>query len=338
MAKTAFKLVPDADYLSESANHHQVLRESEDRFRDLFVHLPLAYQSLDAEGIWLDANQEMAELMGFSNPEAMLGQNFVDFWDPEIRDQFDASYEKFKQANQIRGELKLIRRDGEALSVMVSGRIQRDAQGAFLRTHCMLMDVTQQRTMERSILRLNQELEGKVRQRTQELSVANERLHKAARMDALTGLPNRLALNERLRAEFSHMQRSNKAYSFLMIDVDHFKRVNDYFGHDVGDDVLQHLAEVMRQTTRKGEQIFRFGGEEFVAILAETGLAGATSFAARLRQAILDQPHPDAGRITVSIGLAEAKTTDSSEMDVIQTADRRLNTAKDLGRNRVVFD
>jgi len=159
--------------ITERKRAEDNLRESEGRFRDLFEHLPIAYQSVDHEGRWLDANQKMAELLGFAKPKEMLGLNFVDYWDPSIRDQFDANFACFKENFSTHGELALRRRDGRPLTVLVAGRIQRDDQGRFLRTHCILFDITERRAMEDEIRTLNQDLELKVEERTAEARAAS---------------------------------------------------------------------------------------------------------------------------------------------------------------------
>ena len=159
------------------------LQASERRFRELFEHLPIAYQSVDSEGRWLDANQKLADLLGFASPEEMIGQSFVDYWDESIRDQFDANYARFKANLSIDGEVPLRRRDGNPLTVLFAGRIQHDDQGRFLRTHCILFDISERRAMEEEIRDLNANLERKVADRTAELEAARGELEQAlARM------------------------------------------------------------------------------------------------------------------------------------------------------------
>jgi len=149
------------------------LRESERRFRDLFEYLPIAYQSVDSEGRWLDVNQKMADLLGFARPEDMLGLRFVDYWDPSSRDQFETEFARFKENNRIEGEVSLHRRDGTPVTALFSGRIQRDGQGRFLRTHCIIFDITERRAMEDQIRTLNEDLELKVARRTAEARAAS---------------------------------------------------------------------------------------------------------------------------------------------------------------------
>ncbi len=311
------------------------LRDSERRFRDLFAHLPVAYQSLDVAGCWLDANQRMADLLGFDSPQQLLGLDFVDFWSEECRSQFDGAYDQFKVSHNVNSEVTLRRLDGRPVDVLFAGRIQRDAQGRFLRTHCVLLDISERRAMAQHVLQLNAELESKVEARTAALEQANQELHHQARHDALTGLANRMAANERLRNEFLLMQRSGCPYAVLLLDVDHFKRVNDSLGHDAGDKVLQRVARLLRAALRESDLLARWGGEEFLVLLPATGLDAACLVAETLRQCVAQAPDPLAGRITLSIGVATAGPEQRSEDEAVRLADIRLYDAKKAGRNRV---
>lgn len=320
---------------ADRAQAEAQLRDSEQRFRDLFAHLPVAYQSLDVAGCWLDANQRMADLLGFESPQQLLGLDFIDFWSDEHRSQFDGAYDQFKINHNVDGEITLRRRDGRPVEVLFTGRIQRDAQGRFLRTHCVLLDISERRAMEQHVLQLNAELESKVEARTAALAQANQELNHQARHDALTGLANRMAANERLRSEFLLMKRSLHPYAVLLLDIDHFKRVNDSLGHDAGDKVLQGVAHLLRVSLRESDLLARWGGEEFLVLLPATDMAEACLVAEKLRQAVEQAPDLGVGRITLSIGVATADPDQLSEDDAIRLADLRLYGAKKAGRNRV---
>ena len=144
------------------------LQDSEKRFRLLFDHLPIPYQSLDIQGRWLDANQQMADLLGFASPAEMMGLDFGDFWAPE-RAGFDAQFDEFKHFHNVEGDLQLVRRDGRNIRVLIAGRTQRDKDGYFERTHCILIDITERHDFETRISQLNIELEEKIA----ELKTAN---------------------------------------------------------------------------------------------------------------------------------------------------------------------
>jgi len=157
----------------------QNLRVSERRFRELFEQLPIAYQSLDGEGRWLDANQKMADLLGFAQPEDMVGLNFGDYWDEATRDQFPATFSALMTTGMTQGEIRLRRRDGSPVTVILTGRIQRNLEGNFSRTHCILTDISERRAMEEAIRDLNATLERKVADRTAEVQAANASLRES---------------------------------------------------------------------------------------------------------------------------------------------------------------
>lgn len=161
-----------------------LVSESERRFRNLFEHLPVAYQSLDIQGRWLDANQYMADLLGFTAPEDMLGLEFVDYWHEELRGGFTAAFDEFKVTQRLEGEVQLRRLDGKLITVIISGQIQRNHEGRFLHTHCLLIDITQRRAMEDEIRQLNADLEQKISERTHALQLSEARSR-----EMLTGNP-----------------------------------------------------------------------------------------------------------------------------------------------------
>ena len=191
---------------------------------------------------------------------------------------------------------------------------------------------------QRKLEILNAMLEKKVLERTDELRRANEKLEQLARHDALTVLANRLYANERLHEEFLRMKRMGCCYSVLMIDVDHFKRINDSYGHLTGDRTLRAIASTLRQSSRESDFVARFGGEEFLVILPNTTTEGAACVAEKIRAAIADLHVGEVGRISVSIGVATASGADNTEEEAVQQADQNLYRAKLKGRNRVEPD
>jgi diguanylate cyclase (GGDEF)-like protein len=182
----------------------------------------------------------------------------------------------------------------------------------------------------------NAQLEQKVQERTAELARANQDLQILARRDALTGMGNRLATRERLREEFLRCQRTGQDCCVIMLDVDHFKNVNDNYGHAVGDDVLRSVASTVVSTLRGSDFAGRFGGEEFLLLLPDTTLDEAMGVAEKLRVAVQAQHQPEVGNVTISLGVALLDVADVDEDTAVQRADARLYRAKAAGRNRVV--
>ena len=168
------------------------------------------------------------------------------------------------------------------------------------------------------------------------LSLANQQLEILSVSDALTGLFNRRRLDEKLREDFLALHRNGGNFSLLMIDVDHFKRVNDTHGHQAGDEVLKRLAHLIDDHTRATDFVARYGGEEFAVLVAHTEneMEGAV-LAEKIRHAVAEATFPYAGKVTVSIGVSRSCPGDISEMDVFRRADRALYQAKEQGRDRV---
>ncbi|MFT4580445.1 MAG: diguanylate cyclase [Gammaproteobacteria bacterium] len=163
--------------------------------------------------------------------------------------------------------------------------------------------------------------------------VEQERKH--ARLDALTGVPNRAAFDERISAEFARHQRHHRKLSLAVIDIDNFKDVNDAFGHKAGDKVLRNIAQICANNVRNGDLFARYGGEEFALVLPETALDQAHIVAEKLREEIAGKRFVFNNQrvpITVSIGIAEVKERETEE-NTFSRADQALYMAKQRGRN-----
>lgn len=164
----------------------------------------------------------------------------------------------------------------------------------------------------------------------------------ASEQDRLTGLGNRRSFDAYLEqiAEASARSQSDDAppthHWLALFDVDHFKRINDRYGHLFGDEVLLLLARSLRQRLRDEDRCFRYGGEEFALVLGAMNRAAAAGVMERLRRAIESHPFPQVGQVTISVGCAEL-VPGVAPLDLIDCADRALYEAKRGGRNRVVF-
>ena len=162
----------------------------------------------------------------------------------------------------------------------------------------------------------------------------NEELEKLSITDGLTGLANHRFLMQRLNEEATRSTRSERPFSVLMADVDHFKEYNDAFGHPAGDEVLKRVSVLLRECTRTVDCTGRYGGEEFAIIMPETDIAGAAVVAERIRARVAEEPFPDR-RITLSIGVAEFPGDADSGQGAIAIADKALYQAKRAGRDQV---
>jgi diguanylate cyclase len=189
--------------------------------------------------------------------------------------------------------------------------------------------------MTRKLVEANETLEAHVAQRTAELERANAELEQLATRDALTGLHNRRVCDERLLQEIQYHRRTGMPLAVLLMDIDHFKRINDLWGHAEGDAVLQAVAQRLLQGCRRTDFVGRYGGEEFLVLLPNTDSGGAEVMAAKLLQAVAAQPSGQAGLVTISAGLFVDAA--GAEPDaVLQGADTALYAAKRAGRNRFV--
>ena len=172
-----------------------------------------------------------------------------------------------------------------------------------------------------------------------ELQRLNRELAEQARTDPLTQLGNRLRLREDLDTLHARAQRRGATYSIAMCDLDHFKTYNDTYGHPQGDAALQQVAAIIAADLRTGDSAYRYGGEEFVLLLADASLPGAVKATERIRAAVESLAIPHRGNnppgiLTISAGVA-AFTPDIDASAIIEQADQAMYTAKQHGRNRV---
>lgn len=185
----------------------------------------------------------------------------------------------------------------------------------------------------------------KLRARNQELQVALEEVHHAARHDHLTQVYNRRYVMQTMKQEKMRADRTRRAFSIVILDLDHFKIINDRYGHLAGDRVLMAFSERSKGTLRGMDFVGtdsvrtfgRYGGEEFIVVLPETDLGGAYRCAERIRYVTEDEPFDDVFKVSVSCGVAEYRLGESIE-DTLRRADAALYRAKDNGRNCVVAD
>ncbi len=155
--------------------------------------------------------------------------------------------------------------------------------------------------------------------------------------DPLTGLYNRRYMKEELQKELSRSERSGHCFSIVLLDMDHFKKINDSYGHVTGDEVLRELARILREAVRLSDKVFRFGGEEFLILLPDSKGEDAFTQAERIREKVENFPFTGLRRkTTISIGIAQSGEDCTLEY-LIHQADKGLYTAKKKGRNRVVW-
>lgn len=176
------------------------------------------------------------------------------------------------------------------------------------------------------------------------LDAANQELLRLSSSDGLTGIPNRRYFDETLDREWRRCRRAGGELSLIMCDVDHFKRFNDVYGHQAGDECLRQVGQsLVAAVDRGGDTAARYGGEEFVVILPDTSTEGACTVAEKVRKAVvsLGIPHAESpyGQVTVSLGVARIAADEIGDIEsLILSADRALYQAKREGRNRVAVE
>jgi diguanylate cyclase (GGDEF)-like protein/PAS domain S-box-containing protein len=295
--------------------------------RTLLDNSPIGISVLRPDRVCIEANQALARI--FDVPlETLIGANVRMLY--RDQDSYDAvgarAWPAVRDGATHAEDVPMQRRDGTPIWVRVTSHLVDKSNpdfGAIL----MMEDITQRRQLEDELRATNTALE-KLTQDLQEL----------ARTDSLTGLPNRRAFQKTIEVEFARSRRFGTAATVLVIDIDHFKNVNDTHGHDAGDRALIGLAALLKTKIRASDSAARFGGEEFVMLLPGTGTGGARVLANRIRAAaaaILVPSEAGAFGFTVSVGIAPFRADDLEWRHAFAHADRALYRAKANGRNRV---
>ncbi len=286
---------------------HHAIHSSEDRFAAAFNG---AFEGMLVvhETVVQKANAASLALTGRSR-DSVVGQPLRQLF-PEESYPTVAARLRAQDSRSVTATME--RPDGSLVPVQVTSRSMQ-WEGAAARL-LIILDISERRRVE-------------------------DRLRELAAIDGLTECLNRRALLELAEIEFERFRRYGRTLSVLMIDADRFRDINDVHGHAAGDEVLCNVVRRCNELMRTSDAIGRYGGEEFVLVLPETPIAGATHVAERLRASIAAQPLvlSDGRHVayTVSIGVAEARPEDSSLPDILNRADVAMHAAKEKGRNQV---
>ena len=327
---------------SQIAQHNVVeeaLRRSEELYRSIIHASPDNITITDCEGHILVVSPVALSMFGGASEQAFDGHTILDFVVPEDRARA-LSQLALKRQGSVTGpsEYTGLRIDGSTLDVEVNSEFIRDAAGSPTGMVVIVRDITGRKRAELE----QEELKRHLAERTAELERLNALLREQAFEDSLTGLANRRQFTAALDHEIRRARRNNGEITLLIADVDFFKRYNDSFGHQRGDECLQRVGQVLKTTFRRpGELPARYGGEEFAVILPNCEPDLGKTMAERLRSAMEEAGvvHPSsavAPYITLSIGVASARVTADITPDLlIQAADNALYRSKAEGRNRV---
>lgn len=299
--------------ISKQKEIELALLESDRRFRGAFDTAAIGMALVGLNGKWLQVNRALIQMLGYEEKE-LLAMNFQEITHP---DDLNLDVELLEQLSagdidHYHIEKRYFRKGGQVISVLISVSLVRDMDDEPVHYVSQVEDITERK-----------ELQGLVEYQ--------------ATHDELTGLPNRRLLYDRLAQTLAQSRRHKRLMAVMFVDIDHFKSINDSFGHDVGDDVLCEVVSRLRRCTRVSDTLARQGGDEFVVLLTEIR---STTDAVRLAETMIQALHSPlllGGReipVTLSIGVAVFEP-DGGETDesLLKRADNALYDAKRAGRN-----
>ncbi len=306
------------------------------RFEGLFNGLPVACFTFDESGLVHEWNRGAQRIFGVAGFEAfqkpvweVLNRSGETPWNR------DKVAEVFAGAEQPTFDWIFTLADGSQKYLACSLICLRSASGQAVGAVCANLDITERKLAERRIaeqIEQINEFASQLATQKNALEEMNERLNVLAVTDGLTGLWNHRRFQELLEETFATHDRRGEAFSLILLDIDHFKRFNDDFGHQVGDEVLKGMGNVLRKCARQFELPARYGGEEFAVILEGCNEEDAMRAAERFRAQIAANQSSDKN-VTASLGVATCHPRSSNPKDLIAQADGALYYSKQAGRN-----
>ena len=324
------------------------LQESDERFRSAFTYAAIGMGLVSLDGRWLKVNKALCHIIGYSETDLlMMKLQTIAHQDDWHRDQTHFNALLAGHAPSIQMEQRYVHKSGRIVWVLLAISLVRDGEGKPVYFVVQIKSITARKKAEQTVKQIQEELEIRVADRTRELAEANAKLAESnrklellVRFDDLTGLYNRRYLMELLNHTLRTACRYKLPICLLMLDLDHFKRINDTYGHLIGDRVLATVGRLLRENLRNGSDIAgRFGGEEFCIVLPHTCLDGAMTTAEKLRLAIAEAAILDNDgktfTVTCSIGLTEELPSQISGTELLRRADKALYHAKECGRNQI---
>ncbi len=304
----------------ERKQAEKALRESEEKHRLLYENAVEGIFHSTPDGRYLSVNPSFLRIFGF-NSQDELSEHFKDigkhqYLNPEDRDNFKKTVETQGVIKAF--ETQLFKKDGTPIWVSMNARAVRDDMGALRYYEGFLQDITERKT-------------------------AQEELYRISIHDHLTGLCNRRYVFERLDAMVNECQRQVRYFSISIIDLDHFKKINDTHGHQAGDFILREFAAILSGCFRPYDIVGRYGGEEFIVVAMNIDIIETQHMLERFREIIKCHVFDFTGthiRITFSAGVANTGETGSeiTVENLIRKADERLYLAKEKGRDKILIN
>lgn len=323
----------------------EIIRESEERLAAVVEGSQLGYSDWNIQTGEIRRNERWAVMLGYTLTSiGTTYQQWEDLLHPDDRaSALQAIQDHLTGKTPVhRDEYRLRAKDGSYRWILDQGRIiEYDLQGRPLRMTATHTDITARKEAEAELIQAKEALEVTHK----ELEQAFAREQQLARIDTLTGVHNRRYLFELAGHEFNIAQRYNSPLSVLMFDIDNFKLINDSFGHAIGDQALQHLTQVVRSQLRSVDVLGRYGGDEFIVLLPQTGIQEARILGERIHASITAM-RMDINKVqlnlTISMGITQTHhhiAQPDSVDNLLLRADQALYAAKEGGRNRTVtFD
>ncbi|MFA6189186.1 MAG: PAS domain-containing protein [Sulfuricurvum sp.] len=298
--------------ISQRKQMEVTLMESEQRFRNLAELTTDWVWQVDEHGTYVYSGEKVYTLLGYT-PEEIYGKTPFDFMPPEEAARVAEIFKNILSTQSPFSFLENINlhKDGHTVVLETSGVPLFSSDGIFQGYFGTEHDITQRKRAE-------------------------EEINLLATTDTLTGTANRREFNTQLEKELERAKRYDTPLSLVMYDIDHFKQVNDTFGHDAGDSVLQTLTAVVKSNVRAVDTVARWGGEEFMILMPQSDGTAASVAAEKLRQEISRHPFEQIGNLTVSFGVTEFTPHDNVNA-FLKRVDNALYKAKENGRNRVVM-
>lgn len=286
---------------------------AEQALREIAVALENAVEGiarLDAEGRYSTVNKAYADIIG-STPEDLIGAEWSITVHPDDLGLAKAAYQRMRASGKSEVEVRGLRKNGSVFYKHIVMVGTYDEQNKLIGHYCFMHDITQRKQAE-------------------------ARLEHLALYDPLTGLPNRKLLDDRLQQVLSEADREGHMVALLFIDLDHFKHINDSFGHGMGDRLLRAVADRFSAGLRAGDTIARLGGDEFAVVLPNIRHVDEVAGIVRKIQALLDAPFTVDGRdmhVSASIGITLYPLDEGDAESLIRNADTAMYHAKESGRN-----
>jgi len=303
-----------AQDITERKQNEAALRNSENRYRTIVETAQEGIWQIDADSNTTFVNQKMAEMLGYT-VEEMQDRSLFDFMDEEGRGITARNVERRRQGIAEQHEFKFLRKTGDAVWALLSTSPQFDSAGAYAGAFAMVTDISDRKQSQ-------------------------EQLQHMAQHDALTGLPNRTLLLDRLNQAIARARWNKRIVALLFVDLDRFKTINDTLGHEAGDLLLQQLSNRFQQHVREGDTVARFGGDEFVILLADVANEGDIRGITKKVLEALVPAFEIAERvlyITASIGVSLYPNDGDDATALLKNADIAMYRAKELGKNTYQF-